>query len=228
MISLSLSSALSLCLSSLFHSFSLSVCLAVCLPVPLALLPRHTLEIPEGGFAVNLVEDDDESSQHRGARRTPPHTPQFQSQSAARHAAFQTQNSRETAIEKRLSPRGLSPKGPSTPRSGRALKSPRDGPKHPSKDNPSLVRHVGLEEGVLFGEEIVSRISLMSPDGALCGLYASPQEAVDAAAAGCTICLPMGVFEGNLVIRKPLRIVSCEHYGSKSPQQPRESRFCST
>jgi len=108
------------------------------------------------------------------------------------------------------------------------LKSPRDGPKHPSKDNPSLARHVGLEEGVLFGEEIVSRISLMSPDGALCGLYASAQEAVDAAAAGCTICLPMGVFEGNLVIRKPLRIVSCEHYGSKSPQQPRESRFCST
>ena len=108
------------------------------------------------------------------------------------------------------------------------MKSPRDGPKHPSKDNPSLVRHVGLEEGVLFGEEIVSRISLMSPDGALCGLYASAQEAVDAAAAGCTICLPMGVFEGNLVIRKPLRIVSCEHYGSKSPQQPRESRLCRT
>jgi hypothetical protein len=36
-------------------------------------------------------------------------------------------------------------------------------------------------------------------------------EAVEAATAGCTVCLPSGIFEDNLVIRHPIRILSRDH-----------------
>jgi len=77
---------------------------------------------------------------------------------------------------------------------------------------PSLARHV--QEGALFGEEIASRVSLLRPDGTLVGLYASATEALEAASAGCTLCLPTGAVHDNLVIRQPVRIVSRDSQGT--------------
>jgi hypothetical protein len=54
---------------------------------------------------------------------------------------------------------------------------------------------------------------LFCPDRPAPVLPSTPaSEAVEAATAGCTVCLPAGIFEGNLVIRQPIRILSRDHW----------------
>jgi hypothetical protein len=150
------------------------------------------LDIPSEGFRQPIEEDDDVSSQHKGAPRTP--------QTEAREAAL------EAVRQATLQP------ADSAQRISSARKQ--HGGSHPPR--PSLL----LDDGMLFGEEIAVPVSLLRKDGTMMGLYASAAEAVDAATEGCTVCLPAGIFEGSLVIRHPIRIVSSDNPSSPHKCSP--------
>ena len=68
----------------------------------------------------------------------------------------------------------------------------------------AIVSHIS-HEGVYVASRRARTLALIS------SIALPASEAVEAATAGCTVCLPSGIFEDNLVIRHPIRILSRDH-----------------
>lgn len=78
---------------------------------------------------------------------------------------------------------------------------------------PRPLLHAEGDGGVPGGENL-NHITVLREDGTMVGLYTVVAEAVEAASAGCIVCLPGGVFEASLIIRQPIRLISREYMGS--------------